>query len=128
MDLSATVTAAVPVSFISITYFVLYKWCIKQVHNVLVIIEYDREINKIKLKCHRGMCLQYMCIYNKSCTNPIKCPALNCYGKLLHTVITGWDDKECIKTFETIGQNTHMLRKLNSVVKYKPGTSHYPED
>jgi len=65
--------------------------------------------------------LQYLCIYNKSCSNPAKCPALNCYGKLLHTVITGWDDKECIKTFETVGQDTRMLRKLDSVVKYKPG-------
>jgi len=45
----------------------------------------------------------------------------------LHTVITGWDDKECIKTFETVGHDTRMLRKLDSVVKYKPGTSTYPQ-
>jgi len=69
--------------------------------------------------------LQYVCMYNESCTNPAKCPALICYGKLLHTVINGWDDKECIKTFETVGHHTRMLRKLDSVVKYKPGTCQY---
>ena len=77
-------------------------------------------------ECYReinDMCVQYVCIYNKSCFNPTKCPALNCYGKLLHTVVTGWDDKECVKTFEMIGRDTHMLQKLDSVVKYQPGTS-----
>ena len=66
---------------------------------------------------------QYLCSFHKSCENPTKCIALVCYGKFLHTVIAGWDDKECIKTFETVGENTLMLRHLNNIVKCKAGTT-----
>jgi len=65
--------------------------------------------------------LQYLCSFNKGCHDPFNCTALKCYGTFLHTVIAGWDDKECIRTFETISQNTLMIRHLESIVKYKAG-------
>ena len=47
--------------------------------------------------------------------------SLSCYGRLLHTAIAGWDDKECVRTFEAVGQSTMMLRHLETIVKYKSG-------
>ena len=50
-----------------------------------------------------------------------KCVALNCYGMVLHTVIAGWDDKECVKTFETVCSTSCMKQFLDFLVKKKEG-------
>lgn len=64
---------------------------------------------------------KYLCQYNKSCNSPIHCIALLCYGKFLHTIIAGWDEKECTKVYDVIMESTHMNKNLKSIVNYKPG-------
>ncbi len=51
----------------------------------------------------------------------MNCIALVCYGKFLHTVIAGWDEKECTKVYDGIGENTNMIKNLKNLVKLKPG-------
>lgn len=74
----------------------------------------------VKLLCD----LQYLCSFNQVCHNPFHCAALKCYGIFLHTVIAGWDDKECIRAFEMISQTTVMIRHLETIVRYKAGQLH----
>ena len=56
-----------------------------------------------------------------SCKNPSQCLALTCYGQFFQTVIAGWDDHECVRAFDFIGQATSVLKRLNNIVNYKPG-------
>lgn len=66
--------------------------------------------------------LQYLCSFHQTCCkDPVKCIALICYGKFLTRVIAGWDDKECTRTFETLGHNTLVLKHLSNIMNSKPG-------
>ena len=64
--------------------------------------------------------LQFLCT-PQVCERPLRCIALTCFGKFLHTVIAGWDDKECVKMLDAVMSSTLMLKYLDHVVNRKPG-------
>ena len=97
----------------------LIDWCTLNLTTELKPVEYScTSYINVYFFC---FLLQYLCNFHKTCSDPIQCIALVCYGKFLHTLIAGWDEKECCKVYETIGENTNMIKNLNSLVKLKPG-------
>ena len=43
------------------------------------------------------------------------------FGKFLHTVIAGWDDSECARTFDAICQHTSVMKNVKLVLGAKAG-------
>lgn len=64
---------------------------------------------------------QMMC-NNSDCDNLTQCMSLACFGKFLHTVIAGWDDSECQRTYDAIAHHTCLLKNVKLVINSKPGT------
>ncbi|WAQ93944.1 FBX47-like protein, partial [Mya arenaria] len=69
------------------------------------------EINMLLLCCNR----------TESCEDLNKCLAMTCFGKFLHTVIAGWDDCECVRTFESICSHTSLMKNVELVLRAKSG-------
>ncbi|KAL3841950.1 hypothetical protein ACJMK2_020027 [Sinanodonta woodiana] len=57
------------------------------------------------------------------CDNSSRCIAMKCFGKLMHTVLAGWDDSECQRAYDAICQHTCILKTLKNIVGSKPGTN-----
>ena len=68
------------------------------------------------------VCFQQMLCNNADCDNVSQCLSLACFGKFLHTVIAGWDDSECQRTYDAITHHTCLLKNMKLVINSKPGT------
>ncbi|XP_062599947.1 F-box only protein 47-like [Saccostrea cucullata] len=74
-----------------------------------------------RLKFVNGILTKMMC-NNADCDNLSQCLSLTCFGKFLHTVIAGWDDSECQRTYDAIIHHTCLLKNVKLVMSSKPGT------
>lgn len=74
-----------------------------------------------RLKFVNEILTKMMC-NNSDCDNLTKCMSLACFGKFLHTVIAGWDDSECQRTYDAITHHTCLLKNVKLVINSKPGT------
>ncbi|XP_074655507.1 F-box only protein 47-like [Tubulanus polymorphus] len=79
---------------------------------------------KERLKIIERIMMQHMCLYSKSCVNASMCFSLVYFGKLLNTIIAGWDDAECNRTLITLSNSpfSNMWKCLQLIVNSKPGT------
>jgi len=62
-----------------------------------------------------------MCRNTDICKDRTRCIGELCFGKFLHTMIAGWDDSECQRTFDCLCTHTCMLKHIKIVVSSKPG-------
>ena len=61
------------------------------------------------------------CNWTDCCEDLKRCVAMTCFGKFLHTVIAGWDDSECARTYDAICQHTSVLKNVKLILGAKAG-------
>ncbi|XP_052812909.1 F-box only protein 47-like [Mya arenaria] len=77
---------------------------------------------KDRLKFINEVLIKLLCCNRtESCEDLNKCLAMTCFGKFLHTVIAGWDDCECVRTFESICSHTSLMKNVELVLRAKSG-------
>ena len=78
---------------------------------------------RMRRSCSLCDCLSKLSCNNwmESCEDLKKCVALTCFGKFLHTMIAGWDDTECARTYDSICQHTLVMKNVKLVLSAKAG-------
>ncbi|KAK3101486.1 hypothetical protein FSP39_003958 [Pinctada imbricata] len=76
---------------------------------------------KDRLRYVNDVLSKMMCSNASHCDNVAHCVSMTCFGRFLHTVIAGWDDCECQRTYESITSHICIMRNVKLVVNSKPG-------
>ncbi|XP_076472156.1 F-box only protein 47-like [Babylonia areolata] len=76
---------------------------------------------KDRLKIVNDFLTRMMCQNTESCKDRTRCIGELCFGKFLHTLIAGWDDSECQRTFDSLCQHTSIFKHIKVVVSSRPG-------
>ncbi|XP_076116337.1 F-box only protein 47-like isoform X1 [Mytilus galloprovincialis] len=74
-----------------------------------------------RLKIVNEYLTRMMCGNACKCEKMSRCISLTCFGKFLHTVIAGWDDSECVRTFDILNSHTAVNKNVKMIVNSKPG-------
>ncbi|XP_059809259.1 F-box only protein 47-like [Hypanus sabinus] len=78
---------------------------------------------KERLKFVQKQLLKNPCFRMGGCTMLLQCLGLACFGILLQTLIAGWDELECHRVFNFLNESANLPRKMQSVVRSRPGTT-----
>ncbi|KAK7098949.1 hypothetical protein V1264_003159 [Littorina saxatilis] len=76
---------------------------------------------KDRLKIVNDFLTRMMCRNTENCKDRARCIGELCFGRFLHTMIAGWDDSECQRSFDCLCTHTSILKHIKIVVSSKPG-------
>ncbi|XP_007638527.1 F-box only protein 47 isoform X4 [Cricetulus griseus] len=78
---------------------------------------------KDRLKYIHKILSEVSCFKFSSCSAPLQCLGLPCYGMFLQTLTAGWDELECHRVYNFLCELTNLSRKMQTVVCNKPGSA-----
>nr|QDC23201.1 F-box only protein 47 [Lethenteron camtschaticum] len=64
---------------------------------------------------------QIRCFKYGECANSLTCSGFVRFGKLLQTLIAGWEEMECHRVFKYVSDRMHLDYKMTAILSFQPG-------